>query len=336
MNKNNKNSSSSINVWDIANDFKNIHLHFKYCIDSKCFYNYDLERKIWYSQTLEELKSSLLSFIVKKYPQSYKHFNPKNVEGIILILQRHTFSLQKSKSLANSKGLLLSFQNCVLNTSTGETFSHKPEFYINHTLQCDYDPNASILNTPMQEFLTQISNNNPKVLCVIRAILYLIITNNLTYQIALYVYGPGGTGKSTFTNMISHLLGPTASVTTNLRNLQSRFGLSPLKDKLLLIISELPLTLGSEPQILKNIIGGDVLTSEEKYKTPTQMLPNSFVIVTSNTVWNFQNSSTGIARRFVYIVFSYKPKETNNNLFNLTKNNQATGILTGYLPHLIN
>ena len=65
MNKNKKNSSNSINVWDIANDFKKINIHFKYCTDNKCFYNYDLDKKIWYSQTLEELKSSLLTFIVK-------------------------------------------------------------------------------------------------------------------------------------------------------------------------------------------------------------------------------------------------------------------------------
>ena len=38
----------------------------------------------------------------------------------------------------------------------------------------------------------------------------------------------------------------------------------------------------------------------------------------------------------MYLIFSNKPKETNPNLFNLTKNKQATGILTDYYPHLIN
>jgi phage/plasmid-associated DNA primase len=61
-----------------------------------------------------------------------------------------------------------------------------------------------------------------------------------------------------------------------------------LKDKLLLLISELPSYLGTEPMILKNIIGGDVLPIEEKYKNPTQIISNVFLIITSNTLWNLK------------------------------------------------
>lgn len=305
-------------------------------MENKCFYNYDKSNKKWISYNTDVLKAQLLSFIITKFPTLYKKFNPKNLDSILILLQRHAFKLGQAKSEANKKGLLLSFRNIVLNCQTQKTFKHKPSYYITHTIQCNYNPKSSILNTPMLDFLTHISNNNKNTLEIIRASLYLIFTNNLTYQVALYIYGPGGTGKSTFSNLITHLLGGSATLTTNLRTLQSRFGLAPLRDKLLLVISELPLTLGSEPQVLKNIIGGDPLTSEEKYKPSVQLLPNAFVLITSNTLWNLVNSSSGMARRFIYLAFSSKPKESNQNLFTLTSDNTAKGTLSLYLPHLIN
>lgn len=188
----------------------------------------------------------------------------------------------------------------------------------------------------MADFLKHICSNNSKTLAVLRACLYLILTNNLTYQVALYVYGPGGTGKSTFTNILIHLLGPSASITTSLRSLQSRFGVSPLRDKLLLILSELPLYLGLEPQILKNIIGGDLISLEEKYKNPTQILPSVFLIITSNALWNLKNISTGMARRFIYFPFFNKPKDKVLDLFNFSPDNKAKGVLVDYLPAFVN
>jgi len=328
--------SKNLNVWDIAAAYKKSNPNFKYCTVNKCFYNYDYINKVWYSISVEDTKFILLGFIKNKYPKLYKSFNPQSVVGVILLIQENKFSMPSAKNEANSSGLLISFTNCVLNCKTKETFKHKPEFYITHTIQCEYDPNALIVNTPMAEFLKHICNNNSNTLKVLRACLYLILTNNLTYQVALYIYGPGGTGKSTLINILVYLLGPSGSITTSLRALQSRFGISSLKDKLLLILSELPLILGAEPQILKNIIGGDIIPLEEKYKNPTQIFANFFLIITSNTLWNLKNNSTGMARRFIYMPFFNKPKNKILNLFSFSTDHKAKGILMDYLPALVN
>lgn len=325
-----------LNVWDIAKDYLKSNPHFKFCKVNKCFFNYDEANKLWYSITVEDVKVLLLNFIMSKYPNKYRHFNPRNTEGIIILLQKNSFSMPSAKNEANSSGLLISFKDCVFNCKTKETLEHKPAFYITNTLNSKYNPNAKIVNTPMAEFLTDICNNNPYTLKVLRACLYLILTNNLTYQVALYIYGPGGTGKSTFTNIIMHLLGPSSYISTSLKSIQSRFGISTLKNKLLLLISELPSYLGTEPTILKNIIGGDVLPIEEKYKNPTQIVSSVFLIITSNTLWNLKNVTTGMARRFIYIPFLNKPVNKVINLFNLGSDNKASGILVEYLPGFIN
>lgn len=73
---------------------------------------------MWYSQSVEDIRFDLLNFIKIKYPKSYKLFNPKNVEGIVLLLQRNNFSMPSAKNNANASGLLISFNNCVLNCKT--------------------------------------------------------------------------------------------------------------------------------------------------------------------------------------------------------------------------
>ena len=76
-----------LNVWDIAEAYLNINPNFKFCTVNKCFYNYDSTNNMWYSQSVEDIRFDLLNFIKIKYPKSYKLFNPKNVEGIVLLLQ---------------------------------------------------------------------------------------------------------------------------------------------------------------------------------------------------------------------------------------------------------
>jgi len=106
---------------------------------------------------------------------------------------------------ANSNGFLLPFVNGVLNTKTLDFCSHSPNNYTTHIIPVNYSREDTIKDTKFAEFLTSIVNNNSTRLKILRACLYLIFTNNLIYQIALYIYGPGGTGKSTFINLFIYL-----------------------------------------------------------------------------------------------------------------------------------
>lgn len=44
----------------------------------------------------------------------------------------------------------------------------------------------------------------------------------------------------------------------------------------MLFINELPLLIGSEPGILKSIVGGEAIIGEEKFKTASQFVPTVF------------------------------------------------------------
>lgn len=86
--------------------------------------------------------------------------------------------------------------------------------------------------------------------------MFLIITNDLSYQISLYLFGPGGTGKSVLSSILQYLLGDFGGYAASLQSVSSRFGSYCIKDKLLLILQELPLHTGFENTWLNSLVGG--------------------------------------------------------------------------------
>lgn len=172
--------------------------------------------------------------------------------------------------------------------------------------------------------------------------MYCIILNITDYQLALYIYGPGGTGKTTFVNLITYILGSDASYATTLKGLKSRFGLSSLENKLLLVINDMSYYKGEEPQILKELITGDKMEREIKYKDPVAFIPGMWITIVSNVIWDIKNQTSGLSRRMIYYPFENVPETRIPNLLKLdVQDNQDTNnfeenSLKPFIPGLIN
>jgi len=328
--------NNKFNPWKLASAFQIAYPDLAYNLNLQRFYNYNEAKNLWETLTDLQVKNLILDWIIKAYPKDYTKFPPHNTSEIITLLQRKVLDINILKSKLHKDGFLLPFLNGVLNCKTLELKPHAKELYSTHIINVNYRSDVELKETQMAQFLTSLVGNNPYALNTLRACLYLILTNTLKYQVALYIYGPGGTGKTTFTNMLLYLFGTEASISTSLNLISSKFGTHLLRDKLLLIINELPLLLGSEPSIIKSITGGDSIMGEEKYKTATQFIPNLFLVITSNSLWNFKNATTAMSRRFIYINFNNKPVSRNSDLFNISAEGLAYGNLVEHLPALIN
>lgn len=227
----------------------------------------------------------------------------------MLLGQHEEFSMPEAINRANSNGFLLPFLNGVINTKTLEFKPHSPWNYTTHIIPINYSKEDSIKNTEFSVFLASIVNNNSIRLKILRACLYLIFTNNLVYQLALYIYGPGGTGKSTFINILIYLLGKEVILSSSIPQISSKFGIASIVGKILVILNDVSLYRGQEPKSIKNIITQDPLEAEIKYKQPFMFTPNSFIILTSNVLWEIKNSTTGLSRRMIYFPFDNIPKK---------------------------
>jgi len=334
-NDNNNNKSNLPNIWDLVDFFIKENPNVKYCTSYNTYYYY--KNDMWNTLNKNQLTRLILKFLKLKYPKNFKKFQLNKLDDIYLLISQHEeFSMPNAKVLANANGFLLPFLNGVLNTKTLEFNSHSPYNYTTHIIPVNYSNEDTIINTKFSEFLTALVNNNPMRLKILRACLYLIITNNLIYQVALYIYGPGGTGKSTFINILMYLLGKDVTLSSSLTQINSRFGIASLIGKILLILNDISLYRGKEPQLIKNIIAQDPLQAEEKYKQPISFVPNVFTLMTSNVLWDIKHSTTGLARRMIYFPFDNVPNFREMDLFQIYSNGAVVGSLVPHLGGFIN
>src|SRR5258705_44355 len=331
------------NNWDLVEMFlKNKEYeNIQYCINTKRFYLY--KNNYWNTLPSETLHKYLIKFIKEKYPKTYKQFNLRSLPEIETLLKfegnKGEFSMIESTIRTHKKGYLLPFKNGILNTLTLKLLPHSSDYYLTYILPYNYDNHKNIIDTPMARFLIEISNFNTDRLIIIRVVLYLILTNNLDFQKALYIYGQGGTGKSTFTNLLVLLLGPDACVSTTLNQLNSRFGLAPLYGKILILLNDISLYKGREPKIIKEIISRDLLQAEQKYENPFFFNPKAFIIFSSNVIWEIKEATTGLSRRLIYLPFDHSPPAdlVKTDLFKIGEDPiSPSGQLVKYIPGLIN
>jgi putative DNA primase/helicase len=323
------------NTWDLVELFISHNPNIKYCMSYKTFYKYN--GQFWIIITKDQVTRIIIKFLKFQYPNIYKKFNIKSLDDFILLLkQNEEFSMPDAILKANVNGFLLPFLNGVLNTVTLELLPHSPLNYSTHIIPIEYNSDDSIKNTKFAEFLSSLVNHNSNRLKILRACLKLIFTNNLVYQIALYIYGPGGTGKSTFINLLMYLLGKEVTLSTSMPQLNSRFGLASIIGKYLLVLNDVSLYRGQEPKTIKNIITQDVMEADVKYKQPISFTPNSFLIFTSNVLWDIKNSTTGLSRRMIYFPCDNVPNHKELDLFKIMRNNEVVGSLIPYLGGFIN
>lgn len=325
------------NIWTLCEEFYKDNPNFRYCTYYHTFYYYYNEELIWKPLEKIDAHNMIIKWLKLTYKDAYKEFQPRRLEDLLIILQSETrFSMQLAKAEANKNGFLIPFKNGVLNSITRAFLKHDPLLYCTHMVAVLYNAEQNIINTPISDFLSQFVGYKPKLLNLLRAFLNLNFTNNTRYQVALYLYGPGGTGKSTLIDILLYLIGPEAAFATSLQNLNSRFCLSRLSHKTFLVINDITHFKGKEPKLLKEIITGDSVESKKKFREAISIIPHVIVAKTSNSIWEIVYPTGGINRRIVYLPINFLPHIKDPNLFNLTSFGLAEGKLLPLLPGLIN
>lgn len=185
----------------------------------------------------------------------------------------------------------------------------------------------------MLEYLKHLSGNNIYSLKVIRNFLYLILTRNIKYHLALYLWGSAGSGKSVFENLIQAISGKHVKSFT-MKDLKDQHARVDLVDATVALFPDLKSYRGDVSE-LKNVISGDLISARELYKNKINFRPHCIVLMTSNLLWQPNDSTNGIQRRFIYLTINKIPKNKNIELLNY-ENDVATGILLNDLPGLIN
>ncbi|WP_396659523.1 phage/plasmid primase, P4 family [Microbacterium sp.] len=172
-------------------------------------------------------------------------------------------------------------------------------------LPITYDPIA--IPHSFNEWLVDVLGDDAEITRHIWEVIgYLLMTGNPKHKIFL-LHGPGGNGKSTLLRVLRRCLGRENYSSLSLHQLvEDRFATSSLYGKIANISGDLSAKFLSDPQILKEISGGETISASRKFGHSFEFDPYAVPIFANNDYFRTSDTSDGWRRRWEVIEFSRK------------------------------
>lgn len=232
----------------------------------------------------------------------------------------------------------LNVANGVLDLHTLELREHSPDYLSVVQTAASWRPEAT--SSEWADFLTHAVPDREDRLLLQRYCGYCL-TGDTSAQKALLLIGEGGTGKSTFTRVISAVLGgfhgQSLATTGDLDSLRGgTFIVGTLVGKRLCVISEVPRNVDWLP--FKRIVGEDPISIDVKNKDAYTTRLDTKLIILSNVLpfLGEDAANTSLTRRFIPVSFNVRPLNPDPGLeARLVAPESLSGILTWMVNGLL-
>jgi putative DNA primase/helicase len=177
-----------------------------------------------------------------------------------------------------------------------------PEFFNLVSVPFDYVPGAEC--PTWLAFLRKAWPDDPEAIRAVQEWFGYVLSGRTDQQKILLIVGPTRSGKGTIARVLGLLVGKGNVAGPTLAGLATNFGLSPLLGKPLAVISDARLGGRDGHQVVERLLtisGEDTIDVDRKYRQPwTGKIPARLMIL-SNQLPNFGDSSGVIARRFIVL-----------------------------------
>jgi len=202
---------------------------------------------------------------------------------------------------------LLAFENGVLRISTLEFGPHSQDYHLTSKLPFPYDPTAT--SEVWQQFLNDTVSEASDFL---QEFAGYCLTTSCRYELAVWLHGPPGGGKSTFVEGLTAMLGRRAFVLGMANIESSRFGLTGTSGKTLAVSNEQPSRFLKCVHVLNDIISGSAIKVEQKYRDPVEIIPHCKLLWAMNDLPRVDSPQSGLFRRVKVVHFPSIPIELRN------------------------
>jgi putative DNA primase/helicase len=165
-----------------------------------------------------------------------------------------------------------------------------------------YDPDATA--PEWERFLAKIWPDAPDAIATLQEWFGYILSGRTDQQKILLMVGPSRSGKGTIARVMKELVGKSNLAGPTLAGLGTNFGLATLIGKPLAVISDARLSGNDSSQVVERLLtisGEDTIDIDRKYREQwTGKLPTRLMML-SNELPHFGDSSGVIARRFIVL-----------------------------------
>jgi len=209
---------------------------------------------------------------------------------------------------------LICLKNGTLDTATGMLLEHSPDHNLRSQINCDWNPTAKCERWLkfMDEIFADDVDKAEKIQ-LLKEFMGYCLTPDITQQKFLWMLGVGGNGKSVVLEILTALVGAMNVSNAYIERLGDKFVRAELENKLVNISGE----MGSDATIsdgyLKQIVSGEMLEAERKFKDSFSFKPYVKLIASTNKLPNLRDLSEGFARRAILVQFNQTFDDTNRD-----------------------
>lgn len=167
-----------------------------------------------------------------------------------------------------------------------------------------YDPTATAMN--FETWMHQVLLGDEEIIRHVWEIIgYTLMTGNPFHKIVL-LHGSGRNGKGTLLRVLRRLLGDDNYSAISLHDLVAdRFAASGLYGMIANISGDLSAKFLNEPEIIKQITGGDAITTSRKYGQQFTFVPYAVPVFATNEYFRTSDTSYGWRERWIVVEFSH-------------------------------
>lgn len=205
----------------------------------------------------------------------------------------------------------------VVDLMTGEMFDPDPSDFITRSVAVD--PAIATLCPRWLAFLNQITGHDAALKEFLRQWAGYCLTGQTREQKLVFIHGPGGTGKSTFANMILRIAdeyGVSAAMETFADGKYDGHPeqLARLDGPRMVVANETEAGHRWRENRVKQLTGGDMITARFMRQNSFDFKPQFKLTIVGNHGPAITNLDTAIRRRFIVVPFTNKPAEPDDRL----------------------
>ena len=222
-----------------------------------------------------------------------------------------------TSKLLDADNLLFGTPGGVFELESGLLRPGRREDYI--TMAAGADPAQTEDCPRWKEFLNQVTKGDSEFTAYLKKVAGYCLSGLTTEQALFVLIGPGGNGKSLFTNILRAALGSYATIASaevfaETRNDPHPTGMAALEDKRLITASDIDFSRGFAEGRVKTISGGEDITARRMRQDFYTFRPKCKAMVAANHRPALKFVDDAIKRRVQMLPFEHRPVAPDKNL----------------------
>ncbi len=280
-----------------------------YCDELKTWLAYSLETKgLWTIVSEQYLETEIDAILEARNIKGYG--TNSYIKNIVGKLKRKRFSRKWNEKSSTD---WLPFQNGVLELATGKLHPHSPGFRFTWQLPRDY----TIIETGwsrIKSWLNEATKGNLEHQRILLHYAAAVLRGRSDLQKFLHLMGGGGSGKSTYTNLLTALVGESNTATLNLPDLEDKYEVARIFGNKLVVFPDQD-KAPKKMTNFKSLTGQDRLSARRLFENGFEFIFSGLTVVTSNNPVFHTNLGSWFNRRVIMIPFEYEcPKHKQRDL----------------------